>query len=197
MNLLNWTQKRRSCYALKNQIPLQESQFIYLVREAVKQAPSAFNSQSARVLVLLANKHHAFWQLTLEALRKIVSPDTWPVTQAKIDSFDKAYGTILYFEDWSVVENLQTRFPMYRDSFPVWAYQSNAMLEYSIWTALAVQNIGASLQHYNPLVDQAVKKAFQVPEHWKLIAQMPLGAIVQHPEEKTFLPLEERVIVFK
>ena len=197
MTLLDLVQKRRSCYALTDKIPLSQAQLVNLVKQAVKHAPSAFNSQSSRVLVLLENKHHAFWQLTSEALQKIVPPNAWAATQAKIDSFDKAYGTILYFEDWAVVENLQKRFAAYKDNFPVWAYQANAMLEYLIWTALAENQIGASLQHYNPLVDEAVRRTFNVPDSWKLVAQMPFGEVIAAPEAKEFLPLAPRVRVEK
>ena len=37
------------------------------------------------------------------------------------------------------------------------------MLQISIWTALRELNIGANLQHYNPVIDETVKKMFGVP----------------------------------
>lgn len=197
MTLLDLAQKRRSCYNLTNQIPLSQAQLVALIQMAVKHAPSAFNSQSSRVLVLLDEKHRTFWELTENELKKIVPPENWAQTAEKITAFAKAYGTLLFFEDWTVVENLQTRFPAYKDNFPIWAYQANGMLEYLIWTALAEQNIGASLQHYNPLVDAAVQHTFNVPAGWKLVAQMPFGEITQPPAEKEFLPLDSRVIVEK
>ena len=197
MTLLDLAQKRRSCYALNNQIPLTEEQLTDLVQTAVKHAPSAFNSQSSRVLILLGEKHHAFWQLARNELKKIVPPDNWAPTQEKIAAFDKAHGTLLFFEDWTVVENLQMRFAAYKDNFPIWAYQANGMLEYLIWTALAEQGIGASLQHYNPLVDRAVQQKFNVPATWKLVAQMPFGTVTEPPAAKEFLPLSSRMRVEK
>lgn len=197
MTLLDLAQKRRSCYALTNKIPLTEEQLVTLVQTAVKHAPSAFNSQSSRVLILLGKRHHAFWQLTLNELKKIVPPENFTPTAQKIAAFDQAFGTLLYFEDWTVVENLQSRFPAYKDNFPIWAYQANGMLEYLIWTSLSEQNIGASLQHYNPLVDEAVRREFNVPATWKLVAQMPFGGAAALPDKKEFLPLEPRVRVEK
>ncbi len=197
MTLLDLAQKRRSCYALTNKIPLTEKQLVNIVQTAVKHAPSAFNSQSARVLVLLDEKHRTFWKLTENELKKIVPPQNWAQTAEKITAFAQACGTLLFFEDWTIVENLQNRFPTYKDNFPIWAYQANGMLEYLIWTALAEQNIGASLQHYNPLVDGAVRRTFNVPAAWKLVAQMPFGGIARPPAEKDFLPLDARVIVEK
>ena len=57
--------------------------------------------------------------------------------------------------------------------------------------------IRASLQHYNPLIDEAVAKEWQLPETWELIAQMPFGAPLQEPGAKEFNPIEERVRIFK
>ncbi|NFV72581.1 nitroreductase, partial [Clostridium botulinum] len=34
---------------------------------------------------------------------------------------------------------------------------------------------GASLQHYNELIEEDVKKEWNIPNNWKLIAQMPFG----------------------
>lgn len=65
-----------------------------------------------------------------------------------------------------------------------------------IWLALSEQNIGASLQHYNPLIDNEVKMAFDLPEHWQLLAQMPFGSIELPADEKSFLPIEERLKIF-
>ena len=51
----------------------------------------------------------------------------------KIDgSFSCGYGTILYFEDMSVVHALQEQFPTYKDNFPVWAEQADAMHQFVI-----------------------------------------------------------------
>ncbi|MBR4355441.1 MAG: nitroreductase family protein [Elusimicrobiaceae bacterium] len=195
MTMLDLARKRRSCYALTNKIPLTEQQLFCLVREAVKQAPSAFNSQSARVMVLLAEKHHLFWQLVLGELKKIVPPEHFIQTEEKISSFDRAFGTLLFFEDIPTIQALQRRFAIYKDNFPIWAYQSNGMLEYLIWAALAEQNIGASLQHYNPLIDKAAGKVFGIPKGWELIAQMPFGVQETPVQNKTFLPVDNRVII--
>ena len=181
-------QKRSSRYALTNECPISDKALTALVEQAVKITPSAFNSQGARVVLLLGEKHQQFWQLTKDALKKIVPPEKFAPTQEKITSFAAAYGTILFFEDWPTVEALQQKFPTYKDNFPLWAYQSNGMLELVVWTALAQAGIGASLQHYNPLVDEAVQQAFNIPKTWKLLAQMPFGVSVGPDVEKTFLP---------
>ena len=37
------------------------------------------------------------------------------------------------------------------------------------------RRIGASLQHYNPLIDNEVREHWGLPGQWQLIAQMPFG----------------------
>lgn len=197
MSLVDVAKKRRSCYALTNSIPLTDKQLVELVEQAILYAPSAFNSQSARVMILLGEQHHLFWKLVREELKKIVPAENFLPTAEKVAAFDRAHGTLLFLEDWTVVRDLQERFPTYRDNFPIWAYQSNGMLEYLIWMAFAERNIGASLQHYNPLVDEAVMHRWHVPATWKLVAQMPFGNIETAPAEKEFLPLSLRMRVEK
>ena len=54
----------------------------------------------------------------------------------------------------NVTESLQEQFALYADRFPVWAQQTSAMHQYAMWTELRTLNVGANLQHYNPLVDE-------------------------------------------
>ena len=127
-----------------------------------------------------------------------VPSEAYKATEAKIDnSFEAGYGTVLFFEDTAVVEGLQKQFPSYKDNFPVWSQQTSAMHQLAIWTMLEDAGFGASLQHYNPLIDEAVAKQWHINPNWKLIAEMPFGTSTQEPGEKQFAPLEERILVFK
>lgn len=69
------------------------------------------------------------------------------------------------------------------------------MLQLTVWTALAEQGIGASLQHYNPLIDVAVTRVFSVQESWRLAAQMPFGVALDTLPQKTREPLSKRFVV--
>ena len=163
----------------------------------MKHAPSAFNSQSGRVAVLLGEHHNKLWDITKETLRKIIGEDRFAATEEKLKSFRSGYGTLLFFEDNSIVEKLQNDFPTYKDNFPLWSLQSSGMLQYIIWTALEIEGFGVSLQHYNPLINDEVKREWNIPGSWKLIAQMPFGKPTAKPDVKQFQPLEERIKVFK
>lgn len=188
--------KRRSIYNLGNSLPMDNKVLARLLEEAVKNAPSAFNSQSARIVLLLGKNHQRLWEITKTELQKIVPAEKFKPTAEKIASFAQAYGTVLYFEDEDTIRELQNSFPAYKDNFPLWSLQSSGMLQYIIWTLFAEHGIGASLQHYNPLIDEAVKTEWQLPAQWKLIAQMPFGNIEAPAGEKSFLPLSERIKIF-
>lgn len=188
---------RRSVYGLTKEVVVSDEKIVEIVNEAVKHTPSSFNSQSARVVVLLGESHDKLWNITTETLRKIVPADQFAATQDKMNIFQGGYGSVLFFEDQTVVEGLQEKFPAYADNFPIWSNQSSGMLQFVVWTALEDAGFGASLQHYNPLIDNEVKATFDVPASWKLIAQMPFGKATYVPGEKEFQPVENRVKVFK
>lgn len=87
---------------------------------------------------------------------------------------------------------MQEKFAIYADRFPVWATQSNAMLQYAVWTALEAEGLGANIQHYNPLVDERVAAEWKVPSTWKLQAQLVFGGKTGEAGAKEFLPLEQK-----
>ncbi|MCB2311434.1 nitroreductase family protein [Clostridium tagluense] len=189
--------ERRSFYGISKEKVTTDEVIKEVIEQAVKNTPSSFNSQSARVVLLLEKHHDKLWDITKETLRKIVPADKFGETEDKINSFRNGYGTVLFFEDVTVIESLQSQFALYKDNFPVWSQQSSGMHQYVIWTALEIEGFGASLQHYNELIEEDVKKEWNVPGNWKLIAQMPFGKPTAQPDEKQFQPLEDRIKVFK
>ena len=187
---------RRSQYALTDAAALSDSEIIDLIRSVAGEVPSAFNAQPQRAVVLFGEDHHRLWGIVHDALRAVVKDDTaFAATEQKIAGFDAAHGTILYFDDTTVTKNLQERFPSYAANFPVWAQQANGMLQFAVWSALAEAGIGANVQHYNPLIDDAVRDAFGIPADWKLIAQMPFGEVTAPAGEREHMPLDEQVQV--
>lgn len=190
-------ENRRSIYGISKETPVTDERIQEVIHHAVKHTPSAFNSQSARIVVLLGEHHNKLWDITKETLRKIVGDKGFSSTEEKMKGFRNGYGTVLFFEDNDVIEKLQKDFSLYKENFPIWSQHSSGMLQYVIWTALELEGLGASLQHYNPLIDEEVKKEWQIPSNWKLIAQMPFGKPTAEAGAKEFQPLEDRVKVFK
>lgn len=190
-------EKRRSIYALSDQLPVSNDEVVKLVEHAILHTPSSFNSQSTRIVVLFGEEHNKLWDITEETLRVIVgNEEAFKSTEAKIAGFRNGAGTVLFFEDQSVVRGMQEAAPAYAENFPIWATQTNAMHQYVIWTALASIDVGANLQHYNPVIDERVANEWNIDENWELKAQMVFGAIAQPAGDKEFKPLEERMKVF-
>ncbi len=196
MSALNIIKNRRTQYALGKNIELSQTEIEALVREAVREAPSAFNSQSSRVVILFNEEHQKLWDLVKDTLRPLVTADQFPATEAKVDSFAAGAGTVLFFEDENVISDLQEQFALYADKFPVFSQNSAGIGQFAVWTVLADNNIGASLQHYNPLIDDAVRKLWDLPESWVLSAQMPFGSNEADFNEKEYIDDAKRFRVF-
>ncbi|EKL3978255.1 nitroreductase family protein [Morganella morganii] len=189
--------KRRTIYSLGNNLPVSQDRIAALIKEAVKHSPTAFNSQSSRVVVLFGENHKKLWNIVKDALRAIVPADAFAATEGKIDNaFLSGAGTVLFFEDQSVVKGLQEQFVLYADNFPIWSEQASGIAQFAVWTALSEENIGASLQHYNPVIDEQVSKAWDIPADWKLRAQLVFGSIEQEAGEKAFIDDESRFRIF-
>jgi len=188
---------RRTVYALGKKLPISDESVEELIKEALTHAPSAFNSESGRIVLLLGEKHDAFWDATKEILRPLVPPANFGQTEQKLAAFKAAHGTILFFEDQSVIQGLQEKFALFKDNFPIWSDNSTGILQYVVWTSLATQGIGASLQHYNPLVDEWVRANTGIPASWKLTGEMPFGEIIAPAGPKESSPLEGRFKVRK
>ncbi len=188
---------RRSYYGISNESKVSNQRIQEVIEEAVMHTPSAFNSQSARVMVLFGEHHKKLWNIVMEALRKIVPADKFKPTEDKVNSFANGYGTVLFFEDNSVISGLQEQYPIYKDNFPIWSQQSSGMLQYVTWTSLELEGFGVSLQHYNQLIENEVKKQWSISTEWGLICQMPFGLPTSEPDTKTYQPLCDRLKVFE
>lgn len=189
--------KRRTIYHLGNQLPISEDRVTAIIKEAVKESPTAFNSQTSRVVILFGEQHQKLWDIVKNTLKKLVPAEAFSATEAKINSFAAGAGSILYFEDTDIVKGLQEQFPLYAENFPVWSEQASGMAQLSVWTALAEENVGASLQHYNPIIDDEVHATWDLPKTWKLRAQMVFGSIEQEAGEKNYMEDDSRFKIFK
>ena len=190
---------RRSFYELTAKSPISDEKIREIIEHVVHHAPSPFNSQSARVVLLLGENHRKLWEIAkTELKKKSKSEEAWQKTEEKVNgSFLAGYGTDLFFEDISVVKGLQDKMPSYSDKFAQWSEHSSAIVQILTWMALENEGFGASLQHYNPLIDAAVEKEWGINKDWRLIAQMPFGIANDKPAEKPKVAVEKRVLVFK
>ncbi|WP_288449717.1 nitroreductase family protein [uncultured Acinetobacter sp.] len=196
--VISLLQNRRTIYAIGKNIQQTPEQLTELIQEAIRQSPSSFNSQSSRAIILFDAEHEKFWGFVKEKLKEYATDEAAAEkTSKKMDSFAAGVGTILFFEDQNVIQELQEKFALYADNFPVWSEHSTAMAQLAVWTALAAENVGASLQHYNPIVDDKVHAEWTVPSSWKLRAQLVFGSIEAPAAEKSYIDDETRFKIFK
>ena len=193
---LDTLKNRRSIYGLDKNISISFDRVQQIVEHCLKHTPSAFNSQSAKVVILFNTPHEFVWDAAKNILRNQMPAEAFSKTEQKLDTFRAGVGTLLFYDDLNIIRGLQSKFPLYEANFPIWAHQANGMLQSNIWAALSEEGVGASLQHYNPLIDDAIMAEFDIDTAWSLISQMPFGNPTSSPTEKDFVPVSERIRVF-
>ncbi len=187
---------RRSIYHLGRNVSLSNEELTTLIKEAIKENPTAFNAQSTRAVILFGDAHEKLWEITEEALRPLTPAEAFPNTQNKLAGFKNGYGTVLFFKDTDVVKGLQEQFELYADNFPDWSEQSNGIATANTWVALVDKGLGANLQHYNPVIDEAVAKEWNIPSNWKLRSQLVFGSPETPAGEKEYMNDADRFRVF-
>lgn len=196
-DLLMAIKDRRTYYNIEKVTPVGDDELIETLKTVVKNSPSAFNMQSGKIVILLDGHHDKLWSIVMETLRKKVPAEKFGPTEAKVNGFAAGYGTVLYFDDTAIVEKAAAENPRYADNFRLWAQHGMGIIQGNIWNVLEAMGFGANIQHYNPIIDDEVKKTWDIPDSWTLLAQMPFGLPTADPDEKDFLPIDERVKVFK
>lgn len=192
-SVINDLKKRRSIYALGENVKQSPAELATVIKDAIKHSPTAFNSQTVRAVILFGDKSNKVWDIVEKRLEsEVPNEEAFKKTQEKIATFRAGFGTILYFTDTDVVKNLEENFPLYAVNFQDWSEQAIGGAQQAVWVALANEGVGASLQHYNPLIDELIAKEFNIPANWKLRAQMPFGSIEAPAGEKEFMADEDR-----
>lgn len=189
--------KRRSVYSLKPTSPVADDLLINRLEEVLDEAPSAFNAQSPRLVICLGTAHKAVWEITKDALRKIVPPEKFKNTESKLNMFENAYGTLLLYTETKTVDKLKADYPLYANIQDQWADHNIGIVLIDLWDTLVDLGLAANLQHYNPLIDAEVQKKFAVPSSWRLEGEIVFGTEGFAPSDKEKLAIESRVILAK
>ena len=196
MDFLKAVENRRSMYSISSASTIDDGRIRSILEAAILHTPSPNNIQQARIVLLLGTHHARLWDIVMDELRLRVALERFARTESKVNSFKAGYGTVLFFNDGDAVAELSARFPRYSETHPIWAHHSQGMLQFVVWTALESEGLGASLQHYNPIIDDKVRAEWGIHPSWQLVAQMPFGKPTAPAGEKTFLPIEMRLKVF-
>ncbi|KAL3426481.1 nitroreductase [Phlyctema vagabunda] len=197
-NFVTAISSRISCYNLINSSPISDSQIDKLISSVVTHTPSAFNVQSARAVVLLKHEHEKLWDIGDALLKKNMPATAYQALAPKVRGYRSAYGSVLWFEDQTALQDLAQRQPAVKDLVQEWSYHSSGMHQFAAWTALELEGFGCNLQHYNfmPEFCQEVAKVWDIPENWKLQSQLVFGMPengLNRSRERTYVPTEDRV----
>jgi len=91
---LDAVKARRTFYQLSIDSTIPDSRIQEIVHEVVQNSPSAFNSQSARLVLLLNDEHRKLWGFTKDILKAMVSEEQWKSTSQRLNGFQGAHGTV-------------------------------------------------------------------------------------------------------
>ena len=188
-------EKRRSNYDLGNNLEISKKDLINLLRKIIYYAPSPFNVQSSKIVLLNKKSHHLLWTTVVEEfLKKNNNGDLLDSDKARIKREDKAYGTILFYKDERVIEEFKEKLDAYEPkSLDSWCIEESAMLQMNIWNELRLRNIGAHIVHFDD-IDEEVSVAFDIDKNYKLVAMMVFGNIIQEAAVKPKKDIDKRFI---
>ncbi|KIW25031.1 uncharacterized protein PV07_10704 [Cladophialophora immunda] len=195
---LDLVKGRRSIYALSQESTIPDSKVEEIVKFAVTWAPSTYNVQSARAVVLFKENHAKLWDIVKKHMDQVpLDEGMRGYMDGRIAGWKGSYGTVLWFEDQTALDGLGEKNPMVKPMLTEWSDHSTGMHQFIVWTALEAEGLGANLQHFNfhPGITADIKSTFDIPEAWKLKAQLVFGKPTGGPQDKTFEPIEKRVVV--
>lgn len=89
--------KRRTTHYLGKDPELDKQVVITILREALLVAPSFFNAQTTRVVLLLDDENEKLWELVKECLEQHTKEKSLGLdTVEKLNGFKQANGTVSY-----------------------------------------------------------------------------------------------------
>ncbi len=191
--LLTSLAKRRSVYQFENRLNHQPEELASTIGQAVMAAPSAFNSQTSRIVLMTGSKNHKVWELIRQAQEPLIDEGSGgDFYRMVFDTGQNAAASLIFFEDQAAVE---ANIPANPERQVIYKEKNSAITQYTAWVVLADLGYGACLQHFNigakEGYDQSIKDLLQVPDSWELNAQMPFGLLKDLPEAKEKLPIDQ------
>ncbi|TCB68371.1 nitroreductase family protein [Acinetobacter sp. ANC 4178] len=194
---LQQLQQRQSIQKLGKNLAYDQEYLTELIHTAALSCPSAVNMKTTRIVILFSKAHTEFWRLVQEIQKTQIPEHLFPAIAIKIQKCNAAYGTVLFFEDQTAIENLQKNSPLNSAELPLWSEQSSGMAQYAVWMALAEIGIGANFNYYSPSIDYKVAQYLKLSTKWKLQTQLVFGSIEQDAEYVEAVKKEADFLIFK
>ena len=106
LTFVDHLKKRRSIYVLGKKVHYSQAYLAELIQEAVRSCPSALNSRSSPIVVLVGESYEKFWHIVKEVQRKLVAVYVFAGTEMKIEQGATGFGTVLFYEDQQTIQQL-------------------------------------------------------------------------------------------
>lgn len=85
---------RRSYYQMTTESTIPDARIKELIAHTIKHVPSAFNSQTTRMVVVLKDKHQELWDAIMQVYQVQLPADKFAHAKERMVGFRKAYGTV-------------------------------------------------------------------------------------------------------
>lgn len=93
-SFLDIISRRRTYYQLGADSPISDACLQKIIENVILNVPSAFNSQTVRIILLVREDHRKLWDIVKEVLKAVVPEDAFLATDSKLNGFQAAYGTV-------------------------------------------------------------------------------------------------------
>ena len=93
-NFFDAIKARHSVYSLSDSSPISDARIQEIVQDTLLNVPSAFNSQTTRLVLVLKQEHKKLWQLVREVYRQQLPADKFEHANQRFVGFEAAYGTV-------------------------------------------------------------------------------------------------------
>ncbi|AEA01354.1 MULTISPECIES: nitroreductase family protein [Aerococcus] len=189
--------KRRSIYHIGKNTDHTSQEIVDALKAVLKDVPTAFNSQTSRVVIAFGDKHQDLWDEIYQVQEGVLEGDMWEQMSGVIQGAKAGLGTILFFEDLNEVENM----PANPERSTAYKENNSANHQYAAWLTLAELDLGATLQHFNigyeQGFDKSIRQMFDLPDSYAMLAQMPFGSIETPAGDKDYIDQDEKVRVYE
>ncbi|WP_195853402.1 nitroreductase family protein [Aerococcus urinae] len=189
--------KRRSIYHIGKNTDHSAKEIVDALQAVLKDVPTAFNSQTSRIVIAFGDKHQALWDEIYQVQEGVLEGDMWEQMSGVIQGAKEGLGTILFFEDLNEVENM----PANPERSTAYKENNNANHQYAAWLTLAELDLGATLQQFNigyeQGFDKSIRQMFDLPDSYAMLAQMPFGSIETPAGDKDYIDQDEKVRVYE
>jgi uncharacterized protein len=125
---------RCSCYTLAKTSPIPDTRIHEIINTAVQHAPSAFNVQSARAIILLQAEHDKLWDIADTCVRKAMPEAAYAAIAPRIQWFRAAYGTVMWFEDLAALDTLKEKNPGIQHVIPQCMFPQALVICSAAWS---------------------------------------------------------------